>query len=246
MKSKNLMSVETAAAAGDKKVKPAEVKTKVTKTSKAKQQPIKKKKSKYSAGRIKDTATTNIKFIGKTLRGAAKRFSSESMGISVDSDDDEEIMGGLVDDIDDEEKEIDDNKLKACGAQTFSAEILAGDQPSQKSENTLKITVGMRQCCLDEAAVDSLAASIVGVNNLDLTFDVSMNAVEDNVVDVLMHGDKDKELLSEMAKTHMDFLDRLDDARQRQLEAVNAAAGSSFWSDDEDIGFDDEDDYDFF
>ena len=104
----------------------------------------------------------------------------------------------------------------------------------------------MRQCCLDEAAVDSLAASIVGVKNLDLTFDVSMNAVEDNVVDVLMHGDKDKELLSEMAKTHMDFLDRLDDARQRQLEAVNAAAGSSFWSDDEDIGFDDEDDYDFF
>ena len=207
---------------------------------------IKKKKSKYSAGRIKDTATTNIKFIGKTLRGAAKRFSSESMGISVDSDDDEEIMGGLVDDIDNEEKEIDDNKLKACGAQTFSAEILAGDQPSQKSENTLKITVGMRQCCLDEAAVDSLAASIVGVKNLDLTFDVSMNAVEDNVVDVLMHGDKDKELLSEMAKTHMDFLDRLDDARQRQLEAVNAAAGSSFWSDDEDIGFDDEDDYDFF
>ena len=207
---------------------------------------IKKKKSKYSAGRIKDTATTNIKFIGKTLRGAAKRFSSESMGISVDSDDDEEIMGGLVDDIDNEEKEIDDNKLKACGAQTFSAEILAGDQPSQKSENTLKITVGMRQCCLDEAAFDSLAASIVGVKNLDLTFDVSMNAVEDNVVDALMYGDKDKELLSEMAKTHMDFLDRLDDARQRQLEAVNAAAGSSFWSDDEDIGFDDEDDYDFF
>jgi len=194
---------------------------------------IKKKKS--SAGRIKDKASSNIKFVGKTLMGAAKRFSSESMGISADSDDDEEIMGGLVDDID-EENDIDDGrKLISCGAQAFVAEILRADQPSTTEKSNRQISIDMRQCCLDDAAIDALSASIVGSKAIQLSIDVSMNGFDEDIVDALIHYESDGELLSSMAEEHMEYVDRL----ARAEEAIGC------FSDDEfDLGYDEEyDDY---
>ena len=196
---------------------------------------IKKKKS--SAGRIKDKASSNIKFVGKTLMGAAKRFSSESMGISADSDDDEEVMGGLIDDID-EENDIDNgHKLKSCGAQAFTAEILRADQPSVAEKGNKQISIGMRQCCLDDAAIDALSASIVGSKSIQLSVDVSMNGFDEDIVDALAHENNEEDLLSSMAEEHMEYMDRLAE------RAEEANIGFGFSNDDFD-GYDDYNQYD--
>jgi len=193
---------------------------------------IKKKKS--SAGRIKDKASSNIKFVGKTLMGAAKRFSSESMGISADSDDDEEVTGGLIDDID-EENDIDDgHKLKSCGAQAFTAEILRAVKPSTTEKGNKQISIGMRQCCLDDAAIDALSASIVGSKAIQLSVDVSMNGFDEDIVDALAHENNEEDLLSSMAEEHMEYMDRL-------AEEANIGFG---FSDDEFDGYDDYNQYD--
>jgi len=217
---------------------------------------IKKKKgARYSASLIKDKASTNIKFIGKTLKGAAKRFSAETIGLTAESDDDEEVMGGLIDE--EEDEDADGDKLKACGGMSFAGEIIRGDEYplSQKKDLTrlLKISIGMRQCCLDDGALDALAASIAGAKNLDISVDASMNSGEENVVDALKSAEKDSKLLTMMAQRHMDLLDRIANARQRQLEAAEAAAargaelGGAFFDEDDDfydIGFDYDDDFD--
>jgi len=215
---------------------------------------IKKKKGKASL--IRDKASTNIKFIGKTLTSAAKRFGSETMGISADSDDDEEaIMGGLIEE--DDEEGMDDTKLQSCGGLAFAGEILSNGDGSNSSSSRkigsgrpLKISIGMRQCRLDNGAIDALSACIVGAktNNCDITVDASMNSAEDNAVNALMKRrnattKEDSRLLASMARRHMDFLDRIADARQRQSEAADAAMGGGFFDDEEEddlygVGFD--------
>ena len=199
---------------------------------------IKKKKS--SAGRIKDKASSNIKFVGKTLMGAAKRFSSESMGISADSDDDEEVMGGLIDDID-EENDIDNgHKLKSCGAQAFVAEILRADQPSVAKKGS-RHSIGMRQCYLDEAAIDALSASIVSSKAIQLSIDVSMNGFDEDIVDALAHENNEEDLLSSMAEEHMEYVDRLRASQQQRAEE---AIGFGFSDDEFDLDYDEYNQYD--
>ncbi|KAL7537918.1 hypothetical protein ACHAWF_005940 [Thalassiosira exigua] len=194
------------------------------------------KKKKGAASVFRDKASTNIKFIGKSLKGAYKRFGSETMGLTAESDDDEEVMGGLVEDA----EEVDGDKLQACGGHAFAAEIIRPDvQESQLKEqdSLLKIKFGMRQCSLDEGAIDALAASIIGAGHCELSIDVRMNGLEDSVENALIKAKKDSELLTNMAQRYTDLLDRIADARQRQLEAGESGDfGGTF--------FDDEDSYD--
>ena len=186
---------------------------------------IKKKKgAMHSASLIRDRAGANIKFIGKTLKGAAKRFGSEAMGITADSDDDEEAMGGVLEE---EEEEVDGNKLQTCGGYSFAGEVLTGE--FTQTSTPLKITVGMRQCCLDDGAIDAMAAAIVGAKNCEISMDVSMSAVEEEeVVDALMEAKKDSKLLKTMAQRHMDLLQRIEDAAERAAARV------------QELGFDDD------
>eukprot|EP00585_Thalassiosira_rotula_P000599 CAMPEP_0196161862 /NCGR_PEP_ID=MMETSP0910-20130528/47548_1 /TAXON_ID=49265 /ORGANISM="Thalassiosira rotula, Strain GSO102" /LENGTH=185 /DNA_ID=CAMNT_0041426807 /DNA_START=96 /DNA_END=653 /DNA_ORIENTATION=+ len=177
------------------------------------------------------------------------------MGISADSDDDEEaIMGGLIEEED--EEGMDDAKLQSCGGLAFAGEILSSSDGSNSSSSRkkgsarpLKINIGMRQCRLDNGAIDALSACIVGAkkDDCDIAVDVSMNSAEGNVVDALMKrgsaAKKDSRLLGSMARRHMDFLDRIADARQRQSEAADAAMGGGFFDEEEEddlygVGFD--------
>jgi len=75
---------------------------------------------------------------------------------------------------------------------------------------------------------------------LQYLMDVSMNSAEEEVVDALINAEKDSKLLKKMAERHMDLLDRIADARQRQLEAAETASSRVH-----DLGgtFDDEDDF---
>ena len=197
-------------------------------------------KKKGTATRIRDSASTNMKFIGKTLKGAAKRFGSEAMGITADSDDDEEVMGGLVEE--EEDDGIDEGKVRACGGHAFASELISNIQPTQKKDTI--ISIGMRQCLLDSAAINALSASIVATKNCELSFDVSMNVVDDATVEELLHPKRDSTALASMAERHMDYMDTIADARLRQREAVGAASRNksfaSFVDDDEEDFYDDD------
>lgn len=203
-------------------------------------QKIKKKKG-LSASAIRDKASTNIKFIGKTLKGAAKRFSSDAMGITADSDDDEEVMGGLIDE---DAEELDGDKIQACGGHSFAGEVLRDDSQKKDGSSPVKIYVSMRQCMLGASAIDALSASVCGAKNCKMSVDVSMNSsVDEEVADALMNGVKDSKILASKAERHLDFLDRIADARQRQKEAAETAAArvGSYLDDEDDfddLGFD--------
>jgi hypothetical protein len=202
-------------------------------------------KKKGTANLIRDKASTNIKFIGNTLKGAAKRFGSETMGITADSDDDEEVMGGLIDK---DAREIDGEKTEACGGHAFAGEIIMNGHPRKKmqSDSSPKISVSMRQCLLDNGAIDALSASIIAAKNCELSIDVSMNMIDDSIVDELLHPRRDSEVLASMADRHMEYMNRLSDSRERQLEVAKAAATKnqnfgSFFEDEDDGGDDDSD-----
>lgn len=207
-------------------------------------QKIKKKKgAMYSANLFREKASTNIKFIGKTLKGAAKRFGAETMGISVESDDDEEIMGGLIDEELEEEEAANGELLQACGGMSFATEILRSDldSSSQKKNvvNLPHVSIGMRQCCLGDGAIDALAALVVAAKGWDISIDVSMNSIEDDIVDALKRADRDSKILVSRAQCHTNFLNRIAEARQRQVDTA-AAMGLR----DQEIGgslFDDDD-----
>lgn len=202
-------------------------------------------KKKGTATRIRDSASTNMKFIGKTLKGAAKRFGSEAMGITVDSDDDEEVMDGLVDD-DDDDDGIDEEKIQACGGHAFASELISNIRPTQKkhTSSSLIISVGMRQCLLDYDGIDALSASIVATKSCVLSFDVSMNVVDDATVEELLHPKRDSAALALMAERHMNHMDTIANARERQREAAEAAASRSqslgSFINDKDMFYDDE------
>lgn len=188
-------------------------------------------KKRGAAGRLRDKASTNIKFLGQSLYGAAKRFSSETIGITADSDDDEEIMGGLIED---DEEEIDSDKLQSCGGHAFARELI----DSMKGVvSSLKISVGMRQCCLDDGAIDALSASILGVGINELSIDVSMNSADDSIVHELRHAKRDSSVLAEMAQRHLEFMDRVANARQRRSDSEDEDAAINFgsYSDDEEL-----------
>ncbi len=181
-------------------------------------------KKRGAAGRLRDKASTNIKFLGQSLYGAAKRFSTETMGITADTDDDEEIMGGLIED---DEEDIYSDKLQSCGGCAFARELI----DSMKSVVApLKISVGMRQCCLDDGAIDALSASILGVGMNELSIDVSMNSADDSIVHELKHAKRDSSVLAEMAQRHLEFMDRVANARQRRSDSEDEDAAINFGS----------------
>ena len=96
----------------------------------------------------------------------------------------------------------------------------------------------MRQCLLDDGAIDALSASIIAAKNFDLSIDVSMNFFDDAIVDELLYPEKDSTVLASMAERHMDYMNRIADSRKRQLEAVESAAArrqniGSFFDDGE-------------
>ena len=175
---------------------------------------------------LRDKASTNMRFIGKSIKGAAKRFSSETMGIGVDSDDDEDIMGGLIENDDDDidgEEGLDSDILQSCGGYAFAEELINSAQENGLV-SSVKISVGLRQCCLDEGAVDALAASIVSARPSVLSIDVSMNSVETDIVHELMHADRDSKVLHQIAQRHTDFVERIANVRQRRSNAEEASS----------------------
>ena len=199
--------------------------------------PKKKKGAAYSASLLRDKASSNIKFIGKSLQ--SRLGAGFGMGVTTtESDDDEEEMGNVMGEIlsDDEDvEEFDSDRLKAiarCGARSFSGEILKHDGVGVGSTQTnkdgrLQLSVGMRQCFLDNGAVDALAAAVVCARKVDatLSIDITMNAGIDDAAIAALKGDEEEELLlKSSAERHTNELKRILEAEERREAAAEVAA----------------------
>ncbi|KAL3792656.1 hypothetical protein HJC23_009384 [Cyclotella cryptica] len=199
--------------------------------------PAKKKKgAAYSAGLLRDKASSHISYIGKTLQKGWKeglKGAGVSMGLTVDSDDDEEnlsIMGGLINTEDDREDEQLFEASARCGARSFSAEILKGKNDGQgvSKEYTgqLSVYVAMRRCSLDDGATDALSAAVTEMMKnpgTNLVIDVSMNSVGPQTVTALLRDKNEEKLLISMAKRHMNALAVMNEARERAALAAESA-----------------------
>ncbi len=218
--------------------------------------PKKKKGSVYSASFLRDKASSNIKFIGRSLQSRLKG-SGFGLGLTTaESDDDEEDFGNIVgEDLSDDEdvEEIDSDRIKAiarCGARSFSGEILGPscDDATQLNDSmTLQISVGMRQCFLDNGAIDSLAAAILSMRKVGafMSVDVNMNADVDDLARAALRGDDDEEvLLSSCSERYINELKRISDAEERRQAASEVAAARMHETFPDDDFFDEISDYD--
>jgi len=220
--------------------------------------PRKKKGAAYSATLIRDKASSHIGFIGKSIQSRLKG-AGVSMGITAESDDDEEnVMSGLIDSPEEAETENLIESSTRCGARSFAGEILNDGDDERKGklrkdvvfryEETddiiSNVRIGMRQCCLDSGAIDALSAAIIGARKVlvDLSIDVSMNPDLDSAVENALLGVNGAKLLSKLADRHLNALELLQHSRKR-AELAAAAAASRVHTE---IGFGSAfDDYDY-
>ena len=202
--------------------------------------PKKKKGAAYSASLLRDKASSNIKFIGKSLQSRIK--GGFGMGLATaESDDDEEEMGNVMGEIlsDDEDvEEFDSDRLKAiarCGARLFSGEILntasESNAPAKlaSKEARLQILIGMRHCFLDNGAIDALAAAKVFAEKADaisiLSIDIAMNTgIEDATIEALKGVEGEEDLLTSIAERHSNEMKRILEAEERRKAAAEVAA----------------------
>lgn len=218
--------------------------------------PKKKKGSVYSASFLRDKASSNIKFIGRSLQSRLKG-SGFGMGLTTaESDDDEEDFGNIVgEDLSDDEdvEEIDSDRINAiarCGARSFSGEILGpscDDATKVNDSMMLQLSIGMRQCFLDNGAIDSLAAAILSMRKVGafMSVDVSMNADVDDLTRAALRGDDEEEvLLSSCSERYMNEVKRILDAEERRQAAAEVAAARMHKTFPDDDFFDEISDYD--
>jgi hypothetical protein len=206
----------------------------------------------YSASFLRDKASSNIKFIGRSLQSRLKG-SGFGLGLTTaESDDDEEDFGNIVgEDLSDDEEdveEIDSDRIKAiarCGARSFSGEILGPncDDATQVNDSMmLQISIGMRQCFLDNGAIDSLAAAILSMRKVGafMSVDVNMNADVDDLTRAALRGDDEEEvLLSSCSERYMNEVKRVLDAEERRQAAAEVAAARMHETLPDDDFFDD-------
>ena len=218
--------------------------------------PKKKKGSVYSASFLRDKASSNIKFIGRSLQSRLKG-SGFGLGLTTaESDDDEEDFGNIMgEDLSDDEdvEEIDSDRIKdiaRCGARSFSGEILGpscDDTTKVNDSMMLQISIGMRQCFLDNGAIDSLAAAILSMRNVGtfMSVDVNMNTDVDDLTRAALRGDDDDEvLLSSCSERYMNEVKRVMDAEERRQAAAEVAAARMHGTFPDDDFFDEISDYD--
>ncbi|KAL7454087.1 hypothetical protein ACHAWC_005721, partial [Mediolabrus comicus] len=203
--------------------------------------PKKKKGSVYSASFLRDKASSNIKFIGRSLQSRLKG-SGFGLGLTTaESDDDEEDFGNIVgEDLSDDEEDVEEidsdriNVIARCGARSFSGEILdpSCDDATQVNDSMmLQISIGMRQCFLDNGAIDSLAAAILSMRKVGafMSVDVNMNSDVDDLTRAALRGDnKEEVLLSSCSERYMNEVKRVLDAEERRQAAAEVAAARMF------------------
>eukprot|EP00977_Amphora_coffeiformis_P006083 scaffold1314_cov158-Amphora_coffeaeformis.AAC.15 len=212
----------------------------------------KKGGGKYSASRLKSTATATAASYMNLLKKGLKDVGMDSMlgGQSAESDDEEEKLPGEDNSGEDDDSSSEFAK-KRCGAKAMANVFLKDlEETSSKLAPipiSCRVRLGLRHCFLDHEAADALAAMLVGSKDRyggDINTDVAMNPVlEEEMVNALHGEGPDDDRLREMAERYMDVLDALKEAQERAAEARAMARASrdeernSFYEAEEDSGY---------
>ena len=193
---------------------------------------------KYSASRLKSTATATAQSYMNRLKEGFKQFQDgASTSSSGDSDDEEE---------DDDEAALDGDsnqyggdksskEPKRCGIRALvnafldqNAKTANDNGPDNKGGpgESPKFQLGFRHCFLDHGAADALAALIVEARQeytSDIALNVALNPIlEDDMVTALEEktpSSGDDEVRLEMAERYMDQWHTIQESKQRAAEA---------------------------
>ena len=189
----------------------------------------KKDGGKYSASRLKSTATATATSYMNLLKKGLKDVGMDTMlgGTSVESDDDEEEKLPGEDNSGEDEDSSSEFAKKRCGAKAMTNAFLKDLQVTSSKSSPVPIScrvgLGLRHCFFDHEAADALAAMLVMSKDrygADISIDVAMNPVlEEEMVHALHGGGPDDDRLHEMAERYMDVMEALQEAQERAAEA---------------------------
>ena len=194
----------------------------------------KKDGGKYSASRLKSTATaTAASYINLLKRGLKDVGVDSMLGVtSQDSDDEDENLSGLPKT--QEDSDSSEFTKKRCGAKSLVNAFLRDFTEKRETgsvSNPLGIKLGLRSCFFDHEAADALAAMIVEAKDrygTIVSLDVKMNPVLEEEMVKTLHGDSvDDDRLREMAERHLDVLEAIQEAEDRAAEARSWAQARS-------------------
>ena len=211
------------------------------------------KKSTFSAKAATESATIAFNFIGKRIKSGLKEYAgidvTDIMGngerTTIESDD--EVESSM--DIEGGESSFQSSR---CGIRSFVDSIIGNnatndDSSEEKYETLFNFKLGMRQCAVDQNAVNALAALVVYARkHLGIVFsiDLSMNnKVTPDIVEEFanFNGTSSSELKT-CAERHFDVLKVLRDARERSFQATSISSFNGFENDEFNTpwGFDEE------
>ena len=202
----------------------------------------KTKKSGFSAKAATESATIAFNFIGKRIKSGLKDYAgidvTDIMGVSenASAESDDEVEASMAGDV--AESNLQSTR---CGIRSLVDSIIGKDATFDKSfeEKTIPVfcfSLGMRQCALDQNAVDALAALVIySWRHFGVLFsiDLSMNGeVDPSVVQDFSNFDgvPSEELIA-CAVRYFNVLQVLRDARDRSLQATSRSSLHGFEND---------------
>ena len=198
------------------------------------------RKAKKKAGMSASSMMNSMNSIGQKGFGFLKSGLKDIVdfgGSALESDDEAEEEDSSIKSEDNQEVS---NK---CGAVLLYDSFIESTHDSEgtkdgNGQHHIVLSLGMRMCNLDDAALDALAALKVQLNdeysnNISLEIDCEMNqGVDEDSIEALgrQSGSRDDMVLEEMGERHIEALE----SRRRALEAKEAESRlNGFFGDDD-------------
>jgi len=200
------------------------------------------KKSIFSAKAATESASNAFSFIGKTIKSGLKDYA----GIDVN-----DVMGNDSSYVESDDEVESNMKLEdgytaqtRCGIRMFADVIIDEIERREKIDEgnssfvEFTFRIGLRQCFVDQAGADALAALVVKSkgSGLKFTFDLSMNddLLDNNIIQEFSDGPTvNSEEFQEWAQRHVSLLEKIRLSKERAMEATNLR--SNHYNDDDDI-----------
>lgn len=200
------------------------------------------KKSIFSAKAATESASNAFSFIGKTIKSGLKDYA----GIDVN-----DVMGNDSSYVESDDEVESNMQLEdgytaqtRCGIRMFADAIINEIERREKIDEgnssfvEFTFRIGLRQCFVDQAGADALAALVVKSkgSGLKFTFDLSMNddLLDNNIIQEFSDGPTvNSEEFQEWAQRHVSLLEKIRLSKERAMEATNLR--SNHYNDDDDI-----------
>lgn len=179
--------------------------------------------SKYSASKLKSTATaTASAYMNQGLSFLKKGLETAGLSSTAESDDEEEKEGNVA-----SEQQGDESSKKRCGFKSMANAFIGNEESPLKSSSERLIFLSLRRTFCDTSGSEALAAMMVAAEDdmagLSLSLDLELNPVLEESTVAALTG-KDDDLLREMADRHIEAMEIIRRASERAREAARLAS----------------------